>query len=235
MSAFVDEQARRRAPRLTDTDWLILRALRAAISAFADLAKPGMRAIDFGCGAQPYADLFTARGVAYVGADFGAGADIDIGPDGRLAAPDLSADLVLSFQVLEHVRDLDTYFAEARRVLAPDGRMILSTHGVWLYHPHPEDHRRWTREGLINDIEARGFRVEEWRAIVGPLAWTTMFRLMGFAHMLRKIPLIGPTLAGALSIVMNLRAALEDRMTPPPVVNDNACVYIMLCRPEPAQ
>ena len=50
----------------------------------------------------------------------------------KVGAKDQSADLALSFQVLEHVRDLQTYFSEARRVLRQDGSLLLSTHGTWL-------------------------------------------------------------------------------------------------------
>ena len=63
---------------------------------------------------------------------------------------------VLSAQVLEHVADLDAYCAEIRRLLREDGTLLLSTHGNWLYHPHPEDHRRWTRTGLALDLAFLG-------------------------------------------------------------------------------
>ncbi len=38
-----------------------------------------------------------------------------------------SFDLVTSFQVIEHVVNIDRYLSEIRRVLRPDGRFILST------------------------------------------------------------------------------------------------------------
>ena len=235
------EQQRRLQPRLWDTDWLVLRGMRAAIEAMAArIARPDTVALDFGCGAKPYAPLFTARGVAYVGADIGGelggGHDVAIRADGTLAAPDASADLVVSFQVLEHVRDIDTYLKEAARVLrGEDGLLLLSTHGTWLYHPHPEDHRRWTREGLIGDLSARGFEVTECVPLVGPLAWTTMVRLTCAAVALRRIPLIGGLLAGVLAVVMNLKAAAEDKITPAWVTKDNACVYVTLSRRSPAE
>lgn len=226
------EQRRRSRPRLWDTDWLVLRGMHAAIEHFAGrIAAPGKTALDFGCGAKPYAPLFAAREVAYIGADLGGAADVMIRADGSLEAADRSADLVLSFQVLEHVRDLDTYLREARRVLRDDGQMLLSTHGTWLYHPHPEDHRRWTREGLIGDLTAGGFDVIECIPVVGPLGWTTMVRLTCAAVALRRIPVAGPALAGALAIVMNLKAAVEDKITPAWVTKDNACVYVTLSRP----
>jgi SAM-dependent methyltransferase len=225
------EQRRRLQPRLWDTDWLVLRGMRTAIEDLAQrIARPGLTALDFGCGAEPYAPLFTARGVSYVGADMGGGHAVTISADGQLSAADRSADLVVSFQVLEHVRDLDMYLAEARRVLRDDGLMLLSTHGTWLYHPHPEDHRRWTREGLTGDITVRGFEVTECIPVVGPLAWTTMVRLTCFAVALRRIPVVGNALAGAVAVVMNLKAAIEDQVTPAWVTKDNACVYVTLSR-----
>ena len=225
------EQQRRLRPRLWDTDWLVLRGMHTAINGMAArIAKPGKTALDFGCGAKPYASLFTSRGVAYIGADFGDGADISIKPDGIVGSVDRSADLVVSFQVLEHVRNLDTYFREASRVLRDDGLLLLSTHGTWLYHPHPEDHRRWTREGLTGDLAVGGFEVTECISVVGPLAWTTMVRLTCFAVALRKIPVVGTALASAVAVIMNLKAAIEDKVTPAWVTKDNACVYVTLSR-----
>lgn len=226
------EQQRRLQPRLWDTDWLVLRGMHTAIDAMAArIASPGTVALDFGCGAKPYAPLFTMRGATYIGADFGGTQDIEIATNGKLGAADQSADVVLSFQVLEHVRDLDTYLAEAARVLRGDsGTLLLSTHGTWLYHPHPEDHRRWTREGLIGDLSMRGFEVTECTPVVGPLAWTTMVRLTCFAVALRRIPVVGRGLAAALAVAMNLKASIEDRVTPTWVTRDNACVYVTLSR-----
>jgi SAM-dependent methyltransferase len=230
------EQQRRLRPRLWDTDWLVLRGMRSAIDGLAArIASPGKIALDFGCGAEPYAPLFTARGVTYIGADMGGAHDVTIQANGTLDAPDRSVDMVVSFQVLEHVRDIDTYLGEAGRVLRDDGLLLLSTHGTWLYHPHPEDHRRWTREGLIADLAVHGFEVADCIPVVGPLAWTTMVRLTCFAVALRRIPLIGKFLAGVTAVVMNLKASVEERITPAWVTKDNACVYVTLSRlPQPS-
>lgn len=225
------EQRRRLAPHIWDTDWLVLRGMRRIIDRLAaDIARPGLTAIDFGCGERPYESLFTGRGVGYRGADLGDAAEMHISAGGILDAPDRSAGLMLSFQVLEHVRDLDTYLAEARRVLADDGLMLLSTHGTWLYHPHPEDHRRWTREGLLGDISARGFEVIACEPVVGPLAWTTMVRLTCIAYPLRNVPVVGKPLAASIAVLMNAKAWVEDRITPAWVTKDNACVYVTLSR-----
>jgi SAM-dependent methyltransferase len=221
---------------LWDTDWLVLRGMRKAIDDLAGrIASPGKVALDFGCGAKPYAQLFTTRGVIYVGADLGTAHDVQIRADGTLSAAEGSADLVVSFQVLEHVRDIDTYLQEAGRVLRDDGLMLLSTHGTWLYHPHPEDHRRWTREGLVAELARHQFEVTDCIAVVGPLAWTTMVRLTCFAVALRRLPLVGKSLAAAVAVIMNLKAGIEDWITPTWVTKDNACVYVTLSRRSPTK
>jgi len=232
MMGTATEQVRRFNPRVIDTDWLVLRDLRAAIAALAArVVRKGATALDFGCGSKPYEAIFTAAGVRYLGADFDGRGDLAVDAAGHLEVQNQSADLVLSFQVLEHVRDLHTYFTEARRVLRPGGSLILSTHGTWLFHPHPEDHRRWTRQGLCAEIAAHGFEVVDCVPVVGPLAWTTIVRLTCACYALRRIPLVGATMSRLLALVMNARAWLEDSITPDWVKNDNACVYLVLARP----
>ena len=49
---------------------------------------------------------------------------------------------------------------ELRRVVAPGGRVLASTHGVQVYHPSPQDYWRWTHAGL-----RRLFEQEEWESV----------------------------------------------------------------------
>ena len=83
---------------------------------------------------------------------------------------------------------------------------------------------------LHRDLTAGGFEVMECIPVVGPLGWTTMVRLTCAAVALRRLPIAGPALAGALAVVMNLKAAVEDQITPAWVTKDNACVYVTLSR-----
>ena len=102
-----------------------------------------------GCGPKPYYPFFAERASEYVGVDVVAHAAADlVGPVEALPVDDASFDLVLCTQVLEHCDDPGARVAELRRVTAPGGRVLASTHGVQVYHPSPQDYWRWTHVGL---------------------------------------------------------------------------------------
>lgn len=195
----------RSKPHIWDTDWLLLRRLTHVIREETSSAlRPKQTLLD-------------------LGADIDGRANIHISSDGKIDVQDHSIDAVLSIQVLEHVRDLESYCREIHCLLRHDGTLFLSTHGTWLYHP--EDHRRWTRTCLIHDLETRGFHVKEIRGFVGPLATTTMLRLTGYAYGLRKIPVVDRLLAHVIAVSMNLRGLMKDYITSAQMRMDNACVY----------
>jgi SAM-dependent methyltransferase len=185
--------------------------------------------LDFGCGDRPYEPLIRARGFEYIAADLDGNPEILVRPGAPLGRSDASCAGVVSFQVLEHVWDIDWYLEECRRVIVPGGWLLLSTHGVWPYHPHPTDYRRWTGEGLRRELESRGFQVVSVTGLLGPLAWTTQVRALGIRHALLGIPIVRG-LSPLIVAFMNLRMALEERITPDPIRQDNASIYVVLCR-----
>ena len=190
--------------------------------------------VDLGAGDAPYRTLFERDGCRYLPCDIDVPADhptmLRLEPGKPLALGNESVDIVLSLQVLEHVWDLDWYLGEARRLLAPEGRLILSTHGTWLYHPHPTDFRRWTRTGLLAELAQRGFEVTQVQALVGPLAWTTQFRALGWNRVLGAVPILGGLLAKVSNSVHHLRMQLEDALTPRQWIEDNAAIYLVVAR-----
>ena len=212
-------------------DWHVLTNLRRQIADVIvrrQLAGPGRCVVDLGCGDAPYRPLFETAGCRYIGCDLDPSAEVVIRPGQPTELADATADGVVSFQVLEHVWDLDWYLGECRRLLKPGGWLLLSTHGSWLYHPHPTDYRRWTRDGLLSEMRERGFEVDDVRAVVGPLAWTTQFRLLGYAHVLSKFPWVGSAMLAPLASLMNLRMVIEDALTPASIRDVNASVYVTL-------
>ncbi|HYM44171.1 MAG TPA: methyltransferase domain-containing protein, partial [Steroidobacteraceae bacterium] len=119
----------RAAPRFSQPDWLVLREMaRVLRGVIADpaLRLHGARVLDFGCGNRPYEAWFAAAGARYRGADIDVAHEVRIREDGRVDCADGEYDLVASFQVLEHVWDIDTYLTEARRALRAEGRLLLS-------------------------------------------------------------------------------------------------------------
>lgn len=228
-----DPGARRRSPPWWDHQRHILVALRRAVERALEELGPrlaGVRVVDLGSGDAPYAPLFTRYGCEYVTCDLDGAPDVRIEAGRPVPLNAASAAGVVSFQVLEHVWDLDWYLGECARLLAPGGWLLLSTHGTWPYHPHPTDFRRWTRDGLVRELEVRGFTVERVEPLVGPLAWTTQFRLLGLGQALRALPRLRPLLLPALACAMNLRMVVEDALTPERMRRDNACVYLVLAR-----
>lgn len=188
--------------------------------------------VDYGSGSAPYRSIFSPFCKRYVTCDLdnSEGAEIVFIENSPIEIPDEAADCVVSFQVLEHVWDVAFYLKECARLLAGDGRLLLSTHGTWLYHPHPGDYRRWTRDGLVRELASTGLVVERVIPVVGALAWTTQVRMLAYHHVLSAIPLIGKGLSAIMAAVMFARMYLEDMLTPRHVAADNAAVYVVVAR-----
>lgn len=205
----------------------INRKLPAAIEqAIADCQIPDQaRVLDYGCADMPYRRLFGA-GVEYLGADLPGNTDahIEIQPGGQLATDDNCVDLVLSSQVLEHVADPGLYLREAWRVLKPGGALMLSTHGIMIYHRDPVDYWRWTGEGLQKAVADSGFEVTRFEGVMG-LAPTglQLFQDATWVHLPR-------ILRAPYALIMQALIRLFDRMHSPQSRRMNALVYVINAR-----
>jgi len=139
----------RRRPRASTPQWAVRAPLAAWLEQQAQLAGTGYRVLDVGCGPKPYYPFFAERSSEYVGVDVvpQPAAEL-VGSVEELPVEDGAFDLVLCTQVLEHCDDPVRAVGELRRVTAPGGRVLASTHGVQVYHPSPQDYWRWTYAGL---------------------------------------------------------------------------------------
>jgi len=156
-----EEYVRQRAmPRWRDTDFLILSDLLHLLERLAAQARGSV--FDYGCGGAPYRSLFR-QCERYIRADLAAGPCVDrvLAPDGLTREESATYDVVLSAQVLEHIRDPRQYLEEVHRILKPGGQLILTTHGMFHEHGCPDDFHRWTSHGLEVLLTSEGFTVLE--------------------------------------------------------------------------
>lgn len=203
----------------------IVRALPAGLEPLAaELRVPAAgRVLDYGCADVPYRGWFPP-GADYVAADLPGNPDatLELRGDGTVPLADESVDAVLSTQVLEHVTDPARYLAECLRVLRPGGRMLLSTHGLMVYHPDPDDYWRWTGAGLRRAVREAGFEVVRFEGIMGLAASALQLLQDALYHRLPR------PLRPALALVLQSLAALADRFERRDARAMNALVFALV-------
>ena len=174
----------------------------------------GLRVLDVGCGDRPY-DALLAGAAEIVGFDVPGNPHADVhGSIEAIPLEDASFDVVLCLQVLEHVPDPAAAVRELRRVAKPGGRVLTSTHGVYPYHPNPNDLWRWTHTGLEHLFRTQA----EWSSVsVRPGAGTAATVAMLVAHVVDLLCKRARIRPAATPFVAALNAAGEalDRAVPP--------------------
>ena len=98
---------------------------------------------------------------------------VELEPDAPLPFGDGAFDLVLTAETAEHVRDLQLFLSEIRRVLVPGGRLALTTPAtaplVRPGDPLSPHMRRFTSGSLRRVLDDLGFDVESLRRRSGTL------------------------------------------------------------------
>src|SRR5215210_1390034 len=146
-------------------------------------ARAGERVLDLGCGSGRFVAALLDAGVDAVGVEIAEaaleraravapGAELRLlEPDGSIPLEHASVDLVWCSEVLEHVADPGHLLLEARRVLRPGGRLLVTVpfHGrvkaalIGLlrfdahFDPLGQHLRFYTRDSLRTTLERSGF------------------------------------------------------------------------------
>ena len=104
---------------------------------------PGVELLEIGTGTGGMLHALLQRGARARGVEINPaliaearkwhGDDLPVQPVSGVALPfpDASFDLVLSFDVFEHIRDSDAHLREVARVLRPGGRYLVQTPSKW--------------------------------------------------------------------------------------------------------
>lgn len=145
--------------------WLIDEKLKKDIRNASKYARGNL--LDIGCGNKPYYNIFAPKVVSYTGLDIPLHyknikkrRKIDkIGSALKIPYPDNHFYTVVSFQVLEHIKNSEKFFQEAYRVLKYDGHLILTTNLNWFLHEEPYDFFRFTKYGLSYLAKNNGFKI----------------------------------------------------------------------------
>lgn len=133
-----------------------------AVEALSDLVRDqlafaaGHRLVDIGCGYGATARRFASNGAMVTGVTLSQ-AQRDAAPRHRNVQllcrdwlanglPTASFDGAYAIESSEHMRDKPLFFAEARRVLRPGGRLVIC---AWLASEQPT---QWQREHLLEPI-----------------------------------------------------------------------------------
>lgn len=139
---------------------------------FAARIAGGRRVLDAGCGAGYGTALLAERARWVAGVDIAREAveyaRLHYERDNlafvqasvtALPFPDASFELVVSFEVIEHLSDWEAMLAEARRVLAPEGTCLISTPNRLYYGeargasgPNPYHHREFDWRELSDEL-----------------------------------------------------------------------------------
>ena len=173
----------RKLAALEDAHWWY-RERRHLLGRMVDGLRPGT-ALDIGAAGGGNTRVLRRAGWSVSALEYGAdgaevaaerGLSVVRGDATALPVADDSLDLVVAFDVLEHIVDDDTAVAEVRRALRPGGTFLIAVPAdpkLWSDHDVAVDHvRRYTRETLRAVLERNGFELTSmtsWNVLLRPV------------------------------------------------------------------
>jgi len=173
----------RKLAALEDTHWWY-RERRHLLARALDGLRPG-DALDIGAAGGGNTRVLRERGWRPVALEYGLeGAEVahergllTLRADAtRLPIDDAALDLVVAFDILEHIEDDDLAVREVARILRPEGTFLVAVPAdprLWSAHDVAVDHvRRYTRETLSSVLHRGGFDVVDmssWNVLLRPV------------------------------------------------------------------
>jgi SAM-dependent methyltransferase len=182
--------------RLTH-NWLAYKINNRVVSENLYLLKG--QVMDLGCGDSPYRGDILGVANSYFGVDWSKSihdiSNVDLIADisNTLPVKNECVDTIVSFQVMEHLPEPDTYLSECNRSLRTGGILLITVPFNWHVHEEPFDYYRYTRFGLEYLLKKNGFsdiKIKENSGYWQMAALKFNYHTFRFAHGARKIFLI---------------------------------------------
>ena len=172
----------RKLTALEDTHWWY--AERRHLLARSIAGRPPGRALDIGAAGGGNTRVLQSAGWEVAALEYGEegalvgrsrGLEVVRGDATALPVADSSLDLVVAYDVLEHIVDHDAAVRQVRRVLRPDGVFQIAVPAdprLWSEHDVAVDHvRRYTWATLTDLLSRSGFVVDDlwsWNVLLRP-------------------------------------------------------------------
>jgi SAM-dependent methyltransferase len=145
---------------------LLKHKIEASVSKYASPSTPESRALDIGCGGQPFRKTLERLGYSYQGMDVnqhpGSKVDFVCAIDEPLPRELIESgpyEFVLCTEVMEHVADWDMAFRNLKLLVQPEGRILITCPHFYQLHEEPYDFWRPTLHALRYFAERSGFRL----------------------------------------------------------------------------
>ena len=124
---------------------------------------------DFGCGVKPYEEVLSEKSEKYIGVDWNNSMhdkkmDINADLNNILPIENSVADVVVSFNVLEHINKYNIFLSEATRILKKNGTLFMIVPFQWHIHEEPYDYIRFTKfklNTLLKELNYTEIEIKE--------------------------------------------------------------------------
>jgi len=136
----------------------VQRVLTATEVNRADVLEVG--SYDVNGSVRPYLERLNPRRYLGVDAEFGPGVDRVVDCEELVDEVAGKWDIVISTEMLEHVRDWQICLEQMVEKVAPDGLLLITTRSPGFgFHPFPEDHWRFTVDEMKHILHALDLEV----------------------------------------------------------------------------